>query len=138
MSECCSREPPPERSQAHSGQQSSSKKGSSAKRQQDLNLSEQTVLKAEQVLKLLDSPQTFPSVTGKKVQSTLAALSARMKDSVMDIYTDTLIPGSDMTGLDLLEKMRNLQAKLTYCKDALEKWRDHPRVQSPRWQTPVI
>ena len=67
-----------------------------AKRQQELDLSEQVLLKARQLCNLIQSPESTQSVTSQKVKATLTALQNRLRDNVMGHYTDDVC-GDDVS-----------------------------------------
>ena len=92
------------------------------KRQSELDQSVQVVVKAKQMLNAVTRPDTFDTVTVKKVQTTLSLITSRVKDSVMPHYTkdefETGI-GEPTTGIAILEDLRDKETKLKVINDVL-------------------
>ena len=105
-----------------------SKAGASTKRQQEIYLSEQAVLKARQLLNLLQAHDSLSSVTPQKLKSTLTQLNSRVRDSVMEHYTEEYVQNtSERTGMQILQDIRALQWKLSACSELATRQTGNPK-----------
>ena len=105
-----------------------SKAGGSTKRQQELDLSEQAVLKARQLLNLLQAHDSLSSVTPQKLKSTLTQLNSRVRDSVMEHYAEEYVQNtSERTGMQILQDIRDLQWKLSACSELVTRQTGNPK-----------
>jgi hypothetical protein len=105
------------------GLENSAKKTKLGKRQQEMDTSEQALLKATQLLSALACPDTAATVLPKRLQAMSDLLKSRLRESLIQLYAeDYHQEAQDGTrcGMDILEEIRNVQTKVESMKALVE------------------
>lgn len=98
------------------------KKLKSSKREQELDSTEQAILKCKQFLTNLQNNETVLGITAKKHSQMVDLMSSRLSQRLLDMYAEDYQAeaGSEASsardGMQLLEELRSLQQKLSSCE----------------------
>ena len=94
--------------------------GSASKKfHQELDLGEQVCLIAEQMLKNLKDPMAYLSIARKFFESTKNKLTGRLTCELVKSYSTERNGTENTRGLQLLDKLRELQKKVAAAEDAV-------------------
>ena len=80
-----------------------------------MDLSEQAVLKAKQVLSQLCSGETCLSVVAKKIKAAADSLKSRLRDNLIYLYAEdycSQVQDGTRNGMEILEEIRGVEKKL--------------------------
>ena len=106
-----------------------------SKREHELDLSEQVVLKAKQFLKSLQQDESALSINEKKVSSVLEQVQSRLKPACLDVYAEDYHKPEELAGaststsgealrdgMALLQDLQDARAKLEKAVPLVAAW----------------